>query len=222
MPANRVDKEALEMRPNIPWAKMEGSAEALHWNKRDVHTLDMAMKVASGKDEVVQAGGNLGIFPKYLSYFFKKVYTFEPSPTLFPVMCRNAPEKNIQKFNVALGYERTPVAVSQTRRTKTHMPAHEGITHVSGPGDIPVMRIDDLELKSCNLICLDLEGYEPFALLGAVSTLGRCRPVLLIEVNNNAGHYGYDRDSVRRLIKTFGYRLVGRMKSDELYVPEEE
>lgn len=208
----------MKDKPKIIWKDMEGSADALKWNQRDLYTLDKAMEKTAGRTACLQAGANLGIFPKYLSHFFTTVYTFEPSPKLFRVVCKNAPEENIIKFNAALGDSRNLVSMSQTRRTKQHMPAHEGITHVSGSGVIPTLLIDDLNLPVLDLLCLDLEGYEPFAILGAEKTLVRCKPTLLVEVNNNAGHYGYDRDDVRRMVMNRGYRLVERIMADELYV----
>lgn len=211
----------MKSKPEICWPNMVGSRTALHWNRRDLPVLDRAMKETAGRTAVVQAGANLGIFPKYLSYFFETVYTFEPSPKLFEMTCKNAPERNVVKFNAAVGNDRKLVAMSQTRRSKEHMPAHEGITHVSGEGTIPTLRIDDLRLPVCDMICLDLEGYEPLALLGATETISLCKPVLLIEVNGNAEHYGYNRESVRGLIESFGYRFVKRIMSDELYVYDE-
>lgn len=208
------------MKPQIIWKDMEGSADALKWNQRDLYTLDKAMEKTPGRTACLQAGANLGIFPKYLSYFFDTVYTFEPSPKLFQIVCKNAPERNVIKFNAALGDLRKLIGTSQVRRTKMHMPAHEGITHVSGPGNIPTLLIDDLNLPVLDLLCLDLEGYEPFALCGAEQTLIRCKPVLLVEVNNNASHYGYDRDAVRAIIHGHGYKLVERIMADELYVPD--
>lgn len=208
------------MKPQIVWKDMEGSATALHWNQRDLYTLDKAMEKTKGRTACVQAGANLGVFPKYLSYFFDTVYTFEPSPKLFKIVCKNAPEENVVKFNAALGAVRKLISTSQVRRTKQHMPAHEGITHVSGDGNIPVLLVDDLNLPVLDLLCLDLEGYEPFALMGAEKTLLRCKPTLLVEVNNNSGHYGFDRESVRQMVRDYGYTLVERIMADELYVPD--
>jgi FkbM family methyltransferase len=202
------------------WDRFEGSQLGLKWNRRDLPNLDAVVARVPFRRVALQAGGSLGIFPKRLSESFETVYCFEPSPSLFPLMCRNAPEPNIVRFQAALGYHRQFVSVSQERRDGKPDP-HEGITHVSGAGPIPTMRIDDLALPVCDLLQLDLEGFELYALQGAVMTLARCRPVLCVEINKSLGFMGLEREDVRRFIVEAGYRFVERMHSDEVYLPLE-
>lgn len=202
------------------WHGFAGSPEGLKWNRRDLPNLDAVVARVPQKRVAVQAGGNLGIFPKRLAETFDVVYTFEPSATLFPLMCRNAPEPNIIRFQAALGYYRKLVSTSQVRRDGKGNP-HEGITHVSGDGPIPTMRIDDLQLPVCDLIQLDLEGFELYALTGAFETLARCRPVLCVEINKSLGFMGITQDDVRKRIADAGYRFVERRQSDEVFVPME-
>lgn len=213
------------MRPHAQtydWAKFRGSAEALKYACRDLATLDQAVKYTPGRRAAVQAGGNLGIFAHHLARTFATVYTFEPSPKLFPLLMANAPEANIIRFQAALGETRGElVAMAQVRRCPSKGTAHEGITHIAGPGVIPTIRLDDLALPICDLLVLDLEGWELYALRGAAETIRRCKPTLLVEINQNVEFYGLTRDSVRDLILGHGYRCVTRIYSDELFVPLE-
>lgn len=205
------------------WYKFKGSPPALKYARRDLPTLDRALELTVGRTACVQAGGCLGIFPKMLAAHFQTVYTFEPSVDLFPLLCLNAPEPNILKYQAALGNGGPPISTSQTRREgKEHRFPHEGITHVTGePGTVPVLTIDALQLPVCDLIVLDLEGYEMQAILGAKGTIARCRPVLMVEINDNLPHYGYTEDQLRQTIGAMGYRQVERIHSDELFVPED-
>jgi hypothetical protein len=43
------------------------------------------------------------------------------------------------------------------------------------------MLIDDLNLERCDLIHLDIEGFELHALKGAVNTIQTCRPIIALE-----------------------------------------
>jgi hypothetical protein len=79
-----------------------------------------------------------------------------------------------------------------------------------------------LQLPACDLIQLDLEGYEVYALYGARETIRRHRPVLIVEINKSAGYEGFGRDEIRRAIAELGYRVVGRFGSDEVFVPTGE
>ena len=204
----------------IDWARMDGSAAALKFARRDLQTVREALAHVPQRRVAVQAGGCLGVFPKYLAMTFRLVYTFEPMPQSYRKMLANAPESNIVACQAALGYDRTPVAMMQRRRTKTHAPAHEGIAHVSGAGTVPVVRVDDLALFECDFLCLDLEGYELEALRGASDTLWLCRPVVMVEINENITHYGKRQEDVRKLLALHHYRFVFRLHSDEVYVPE--
>lgn len=203
------------------WKDFQGSASALRYNRRDLATVAALLELVPGRTAVVQAGGNLGIFPKALARVFETVYTFEPAGDLFAMIVANAPEPNIVKFQAALGDVPKLVGVSRQRRDgKTDN--HEGITHVAGAGVIPTIRLDDLRLPVVDLLFLDVEGYELFALWGAKDTIGRCRPVIAVEINKGIGFLGYQPDDVRREICNHGYVQVGeRHHADEFFIPAE-
>ena len=199
------------------WSKLEGSQACLKWARRDLEVLAAALKLVPGRTACLQAGGNLGIFPKYLAREFATVYTFEPDAVLFGSLTRNAPELNIVKIQAALGCYRMPVRMECSRRDKSGRAVHEGLTHVAGPGAIPSIMIDDLGLPVCDLIYLDVEGWEFFALSGALETVRRCRPVIAVEINRNIVYSGNTADELRELIRSFGYVHRLTMHSDEVY-----
>lgn len=214
-------QELADLMPALwDWAKFRGSAEGLKWNRKELPVVELVLQHVERKRVVVQAGGNLGIFPKYLAQQFDVVYTFEPEPELFEMMVYNASEKNIVKFQAALGYKRELVKMSRQRRQNDGGNSHEGITHVSGPGIIPTICIDDLALPVCDLLYLDVEGYELFALRGARETIERCRPVIACEINKSLDHMGtICAEDVRACIRVLGYDHIGRIRSDEVFVP---
>ena len=203
------------------WEDFRGSRLGLKWNRRDLPNLDRVIAHVPKKRVAVQAGGNLGIFPKRLAMVFETVYTFEPEPNLFVKLCHNAPESNIIKIQAALGDSHKGVRMSGKRRDGKP-DTHEGITHVAGDGPIPTLRLDDLELTVVDLIQLDLEGWELYALRGARDTIRRCRPVLCVEINKSLGFVGIQKEVVRDLIvDVFGYVPIARLQSDDVYLPKE-
>jgi FkbM family methyltransferase len=201
--------------------KYVGSAEALKWTIRDLPRLDQTIPFCQGRTAVIQAGGNLGLYAKRLARDFQTVYSFEPDPELFRLMQVNAPEANILRYQAALGDERRLVGTSRIRRDGKPN-NHEGITHIAGEGNIPTLRIDDLGLATCELMVLDLEGWELFALRGARETLARCRPVVSVEINKSIGFVGFDGDDVRQVLHEASYGRVLILGSDEIYVPLEQ
>jgi len=211
------------------WAHFQGSAAGLRLLKRDLPGLEVVLQYVPGRRVAVQAGGNLGLYPKRLAQAFQTVYTFEPDPEWFDMLRHNAPESNIIAEQSALTADGVPVALSRERRDDS--PAngtHEGLTHVVGPGRIPSRRLDSLELRVCDLLCLDVEGHELPALQGALGTLARCRPVLCLELNKNLRHVGLTEDFVLRFLHAHGYhRLVlpakeqAALYSDQVFVHQE-
>lgn len=197
-----------------------GSAEALKWSHRELGHLEQVLTLTPGRTAAVQAGGNLGVFPKRLAEVFATVYCFEPAADLFVMMLKNAPAENIVRFQAALGDRHELVGTSRIRRDgkPNH---HEGITHVVPGGTVPTIRIDDLGLRVCDLIYLDIEGSELDALRGAQETLRRCRPVVAVEINKNLKYVGVTEEQITGFIHDRGYRFAFNVGSDRAFVPVE-
>lgn len=208
-------------RQSWPWATFEGSELALKYAYRDLANLDAVLNHTRHRrgGVAVQAGGSLGLFPKRLAESFDEVHTFEPDPDLFGKLCANVRERNVKKRAVALGFSRDPVALSRRRRDTSGKPEHEGLTHVAGPGDIPQILLDDLHLPRCNLIYLDIEGHELLALRGAAETIRRCRPAIVVEMDQNLGFVGLVPEDLYTWFDAMGYSRIARYRSDELFLP---
>lgn len=202
------------------WSRFQGSRRGLALNHRDLQSVDAVLPLVSQRRAVVQAGGNLGIFPKRLAQLFQAVYTFEPAADLFALLQHNAPEPNIVKCQAALGNVRGLAGLSRERRDGKVLPGHEGLTHLEGAGIVPTLRIDDLGLPICDLIYLDIEGAEDAALQGARDTLARCRPVLAVEIHPlNTRWAGLTVEELRARIVGYGYRFVTTFLSDDVFLP---
>lgn len=204
-----------------PWTKFRGSPWALKYARRDLACFDAVIDRVPQKRVAVQAGGNLGLYPKRLAERFETVFTFEPAPELFLDLVANAPAANIYRYQAALGDTRGGVSLSRARRDASGRPEHEGLTHICGPGVVPTMMVDDLGLEVCDLLALDVEGWELYALRGAVETIARCRPVLTVEINKNLAFVGQTAEMVREFIAGLGYRFTERVHADETFVPLE-
>lgn len=152
----------------------------------------------------VQAGGNQGMYPRLLAGHFQHVYTFEPDPLNFHCLVNNCQLDNIYKLNAALGAYNGLARVQRASMTNagTHTVNTEGDCHV------PMLTIDSLNLQSCGLFQLDLEGFEIHALKGAAETIARCKPVIQCENGNN---------QLLEFLQQFGYKAVAQSKADTFY-----
>lgn len=160
----------------------------------------------------VQAGGHCGVFPAYLAQHFRAVYTAEPDHENFRCLTLNCAQPNIYPFRAGLG-DPGPKGI--------HRVPHYVASHwIEGDGDIPMVRIDDWQLKSCGLIALDTEGTEFRALKGAENTINRFRPVLVVEDKGHVARFGDTSEAMNAWIAAHGYREHEKIGQDRIWVPQ--
>lgn len=160
----------------------------------------------------VQAGGNVGVWPKALAKEFNAVYTFEPDWLNFRCLSLNVTEPNVVKLQAALGFERGLIDLARD-------PANCGAHYVDGKGMVPTLRIDDLGLEACDLIALDVEGYELNALRGAHDTIRKFRPVIVCEDKGLSEKYGSKQGEIETYLNAaHGYRIAARVHRDIVFV----
>jgi FkbM family methyltransferase len=142
---------------------------------------------------VVQAGGNIGVFPKTLSSWFKSVLTFEPDPENWECLVSNLNGvTNVRCVPAALGHRIGTAPL-------LHHVGHSGRSHLVRPGlydtdklkadgyythtqTVDVVMLDNFSFIACDLLQLDVEGFELYALRGAVDTIAKHRPVIVVEI----------------------------------------
>jgi FkbM family methyltransferase len=199
------------------WPKNDGDGDiegkTSCWTYMQVHpdTPRLISNYVPEKRIVVQAGGNCGFYVKQYAELFEIVYTFEPEPVNFYCLNLNVTEHNVLKFQGCLGDEHRCVGLNK------FMP-DVGSTHVSGEGSVPTFLIDDLNLSACDLIHLDVEGYELKALKGAVETIKKFKPVIAFECHDAwAGRYESNLTQIENFIGGLGYSHRGTEHGDKVY-----
>ena len=164
------------------------------------------------KQVVVQAGGNAGMYVKFYQDIFETVYTFEPDPINFYCLVKNT-GNNVVKFQSCIGNDRGTVALSQLNSKKANI----GGFFIDGQGRIPVLKIDDLGLDRCDLIHLDIEGFEGNALLGAKETIRKFHPVIALELAGHGEKFEWPDSRIRELLQSVGYQEVGEVWGDFVF-----
>jgi len=183
-----------------------------HLNKKKyAYTPREIVKYCNRTNLVIQAGGNCGIYPKQYSNLFNSVITFEPSWRNFFCLTYNLEEQNIYKFCAALGNTSEPVDIESQLDANNEINVGN-IKTVNGTGVIPQVTIDSLGLIP-DLIHLDIEGYEPFALLGARKTIERAKPTIALEINESIEIYNWSYTKLKELLFEMDYEKVSQINS---------
>lgn len=177
-----------------------------------VDDLNEAVELVRKRRVVVQAGGNVGCWPRWLASRFETVYTFEPDFRNFAALARNVTSPHVYKFQAALGDRHGGVGLRQS-------PKNIGAHAVRGDGTVPMLRIDDLALTCCDLIVLDIEGYEFPALRGAERTIRAGSPVIMIEDRGlgDKGWGGGSFASTSQWLGSLGYAETKRVHYDVIF-----
>lgn len=189
---------------------------------------ELLSSYVKNKGVVLQAGGNCGFYIKQYANIFNTVYTFEPDPLNFLCLSLNCDTDNVIKFQSCLGNEKKlyTLEVNDNNVGCTHIyndrEMHPKTKYLTSP--IPTLTIDDLELPSCDLIHLDIEGFEYFALLGGIKTINRCRPVICIEwVERWAARYNINLQMIENFFDSINYNLItglSKNDTDKVYIPK--
>jgi FkbM family methyltransferase len=195
---------------NLWWPQYDWSM----WNYMHKHRItpeffDELMTHVKSPGIMVQAGGNSGQYVRQFSQRFGTVYTFEPDPLNFLCLTLNC-GNNVIKTQACLGNDKKFVSVDRK--------SDAGAIHVDGLGNIPTVIIDDMNLPACDLIQLDIEGYEYFALLGAQRTIERYHPVIMVEWYEPwAQRYGTNEKMRDDFFNDLGYSQILSHKADIIY-----
>jgi len=197
-----------------------------HWPENDfksfnifetVYEIDEWIDLCKGRECAVQAGANMGIWPLRMSQLFSQVISFEPNPIVYDCAVNNVYPfaSNVKIYNRALSDVEKMVHVELVKGNE----GNYGAGYIVDGGDVQAMRIDDLYLENCDLLCLDIEGAELDALKGAEETIKEYRPLVVVEdkpmqhmtlFNRNVGAMG-------GWLSQFGYKKVGRVHWDDIY-----
>jgi FkbM family methyltransferase len=179
--------------------------------------IDAVMPYVKNKGIMIQAGGNCGFMLSKFVNHFDYIYTFEPDPVNFYCLNQNVQAQNVVKMQMCLGVDNKPVNVQQLIRP--NRPNDTGGVHIAGDGYIPSIKIDDLNLPGCDLIQLDVEGYELNAILGGVNTISKYKPTLCIEFCEKwLNRYEATSDKLLDKLAELGYDHVLDHGVDKIFV----
>jgi FkbM family methyltransferase len=161
---------------------------------------------------VIQAGGNIGVYPATMAGQFERVLTVEPDLVNYQALLLNvAGRDNIEHHWAAFGDKIGTASVDHV------YPENIGAHQLKAGSDVRVLTIDSFGVDNCDFIQLDVEGYEHLALLGAERTIKKTHPVITLELKGLGSRYGYSDQDTISLLDSWGYEIVGRVNRDVIF-----
>lgn len=136
-------------------------------------------------------GANRGVYARRLARLCPLVFAFEPQSRLATRLAR-ATADNVVVFPLALSGSAgeatlsVPVVGSVAAHTRATLGASEGDVDKQ---TVLRARLDDFWLTSLGFVKIDVEGHEMDLLDGAMSTIDRCRPRMVIECDARTGSH---------------------------------
>lgn len=216
MYSDKVEMRDVSVDGETNWMWIKGDTGAFNGPKEDWETSHKTkyFEHVRNFDVVITAGTNCGLYTRFYAQKFKHVYAFEPEPLAFFCMTNNCQYDNVVKLNAALGHGHGIVGIH--RATPGGDDINVGMNVIQAPTDefkIPMVTIDSLGLDACDLIQLDVEGFEQYAIAGAANTIKKFKPVIIAE--------RFVKPEDQKIMSDLGYSLVGLSKMDAIYVPED-
>lgn len=178
-----------------------------------VSDIDVIMECVEGREVCVQAGGACGIWPLRFSQFFETVYTFEPEGINFDCLEENCQGvDNIVATHAPLANDNKKYAMSRDYHERQNYGA--GYVVPKPTGEVRGVKIDDLGLDACDLIQLDVEGFELVALFGGAETIAEYHPTIVLEQKPLNHDKGDPMRASKWLMEQYGYKVVAKVHKD--------
>lgn len=173
---------AILPRPLLNWreARFYG-----HYGEVELHLLEF---LCQGDADAIDVGANDGSYVHYMRRYSRHVFAFEPMPSLADSLRRKFP-RGVTINEIALS--------DNSGTTELRMPVVDGVV-VTGcstvstaasatyPGykavEVPMDRLDNVYRGHAAILKIDVEGHELSVLRGAIETIRRCRPRVLVEL----------------------------------------
>lgn len=185
----------------------------------EYHLQDFYARIIKEDDIIIDAGANIGYLTVQFAKLAKKVYSFEPQPYIFNMLCSNI---LFNDLNHKVDHYRLGLGNSKERRQLWSI-ENEEFEHVWNYGgrgiewedsyykptgevreedQIEVTTLDSFKIDKCDLLKLDVQGFEWQLLQGGKNTIESNLPIILLE---SAPERSDNDKKVLEYLKNLGY-----------------
>jgi FkbM family methyltransferase len=207
--------ERIFRKAVLPFVPARYKLNFIFWLERKSGKAELELfyldRICSVFENAIDVGANIGYYSLQMSKLFKNVYSFELNEEL-TVNLKNALIENIAIMNIGLS--------NKDSLETLYIPIKNGIKLFGWaslqPNNCPdtnehlqkavrVKPLDSFSLRDISFMKIDVEGHEVEVLEGAINTIFKYRPVVLIEVKE------VNLEKVFNYFKSLNYK-VGRLE----------
>lgn len=159
----------------------------------------------------LDVGANKGVYTYWLERLAKHVHAFEPNPKIFDILDKGVGDKVTTHF-AALS-DQTGEFALRIPETSAGKYSNQGaslnydkVGERYGEVMVHTHRLDDLDLGPIGFMKIDVEGHEAAVLDGALATIERDHPALLIELEQRHTQRPILEDIEK--VEALGYRMM--------------
>lgn len=175
-----------------------------------------------GTGDLIHAGTYFGDFIPALSRACapnSKVWAFEPNPenyrcALLTISLNNL--DNVEITNAGLGSQEGFMSMLIADKTGTSLGGASTIIEADSKVKESIIRVKILKIddviptdRKISIIQLDVEGFEQPVLTGAIATIKRCKPIIILENLPN-------EDWLSANILQLGYKVMGKVSGNTI------
>ena len=172
---------------------------------------DAAVAACDNHRICIDIGANVGLWACDLVKEFDHVIAFEPVAEFRECFAKNVPSTNYTMNPVALGREESFIEMNIVQGNTGH-------SHIDpkslGKGTIPLKTLDSFNYTNVDMIKIDVEGFEEEILAGAMNTIERNKPVIVVEQQNHEYKNAMEEKPSIRILEGWGYKVVDQFKKD--------
>jgi FkbM family methyltransferase len=167
------------------------------FERREIQALEHLLKLRrssdaySGPGVFLDVGANIGAYSVVLSSLFAQVIAFEPNPIVANILRANVAQNrclNVTVVEKALGAEATKASLFSIEKWNVGMASLTSNEEAEEIAKVDVVRGDDFlgnliqQDVKVELLKIDVEGHEPYALQGLMNILKAHQPLIAFEV----------------------------------------
>ncbi len=205
------------------------------------YKLDTAMRYQpiERRRVCLDIGAHVGLWSMWLAELFERVHAFEPLEYRHShLFWRNVTAGNVELHHYALGDRAGPVEMrilsgkssnafvarsALTEQQRAVRPAPNPRTenehkHEAEVVTVEMRTLDSFAFEAVDFIKIDTEGFELPVIEGAMETIKRCRPHIIIEQSDFDAYYGHESKAAMNLLLKIGMRHVTAHGPDHVLI----